>query len=94
MFHFTYGTVYKHFKETPFVFSTLKTLEVALKSARFKITEHASMFIPTHEPVATYLGNSVMAAHLNKVFLPLLPSSPKLSDFLLLCLHLCSLMTR
>lgn len=53
MFHFTYGTVYKHFKETPFVCSTLKTLEVALKSACFKITEHASMFVPTHEPVAT-----------------------------------------
>lgn len=80
---------------TPFIFSTpLKTLQVALKLACFKITEHASMFIPTHEPVATYLGNSVMAAHLHKAFCLSYPLHPKLSDFLPLYLHLCSLMTR
>lgn len=57
MFPFTYGTVYKHLKEIDSVCHPTdifhsSTLKVSLKLACFKITEHASMFIPTHEPVA------------------------------------------
>lgn len=38
---------------TPFRFPTIKTLQVALELACFKITEHASMSTPNHEPAAT-----------------------------------------
>lgn len=82
---------------TPFRFPTIKTLQVALELACFKITEHASMSTLNHEPVATDLGNSIMAAHVKQRLLCLFyPLHPKLSDYLFLplYLHLCNLMTR
>lgn len=78
MFQFLCGTFYKHFKEikhrclSPHLHFPLLDVKSSFGISMFETTERVT-FTPNHEPVATYLGNLVMAKHL-KASRPVLPS--------------------